>query len=645
MKRIELVSMEIRNFKGIEILDIEFSHRTEIFGRNGVGKTSILDAFLWCLFGKDSTGASAFSIKPLNPDGTMKEHHDVDVLCTLAIDGETKNFRRRWVEKRSKKGDVFKGNEGAYFVNEVPIKEAEYQQLIADICREDLFKLITATGAFNRMKDADRRNVLAGMSDTFSDEDIAIEFPSVLKALQEGKSVEQFRAEIKSKKSRVNLDLEQYPTRLKENADSRPTLPEDIGAYPETIAQIDKEIKSLENKMSGVTTSDNTLTELQSRIDGYEADLKEITQQCRRSIDTRRGELTTQKSNADERLRAIVLAIARANTMLATYLRQQSEHQQIMADIKEEWAKVNSSTVETNVDTVCPTCGKPFSQYDIDVRKNEIVSAFNADKLKRLEEINKRGYSEQQFLEKIDSSISELRAEIAEKESEKTKVSAEIAGIEKAISELPTLELMLSANAEYQTISNKCDEARVQLRTRTTPSDIELEIKQKIETARKRKSLLNAELAKLAEIQRLDERKAELEKKQTELGQALADYERIEAEILAFSMKKTDMIEQSISDKFRFVKFKMFEYNISNDGVREVCICTVNGVPYKDLNTAMQYNADIDIINALSTHYGIIAPVFIDRAESINKIEDTESQRIDLYATKEDSVLRIQHII
>lgn len=645
MKRIELLSMEIRNFKGIEFLDIEFSHRTEIFGRNGVGKTSILDAFLWCLFGKDSTGASAFSIKPLNQDGTMKEHHDVDVLCTLSIDGETKNLRRRWVEKRSKKGDVFKGNEGAYFVNEVPIKEAEYQQLIAEICREDLFKLITATGAFNRMKDADRRNVLAGMSDTFSDEDIAIEFPSVLKALQEGKSVEQFRAEIKSKKSRINLDLEQYPTRLKENADSRPTLPEDIDAYPETIAQIDKEIKSLESKLSGGATSDNTLSELQSRIDDYEADLKEIAQQCQRSIDTRRGELMTQKSNAEGRLRTIVLDIARANTMCDTYRRQQRDHQQTMGSIKEEWAKVNSSTVETNVDTVCPTCGKPFSQYDIDVRKNEIVSAFNADKLKRLEEINKRGSSEQQFLEQIESSISELTAEIADKESEKAKVSAEIADIEKALSELPTLELMLSANTEYQTISAKCDEVRVQLRTRTTPSDIELEIKQKIEDAKRRKSSLNAELAKLGEIQRLDERKLELEKKQAELGQALADYERIEAEILAFSMKKTDMIEQSISDKFRLVRFKMFEYNISNDGVREVCVCTVNGVPYKDLNTAMQYNADIDIINALSTHYGIIAPVFIDRAESINKIEDTESQRIDLYATKEDAVLRIQHII
>jgi hypothetical protein len=141
----------------------------------------------------------------------------------------------------------------------------------------------------------------------------------------------------------------------------------------------------------------------------------------------------------------------------------------------------------------------------------------------------------------------------------------------------------------------------------------------------------------------MDDRKAELEAKQKELGQLVAEYKMIDAEIQAFSMKRTSMIERSVSSKFKFVRFKMFEYNLSNDGVREVCVCTVNGVPYKDLNTAMQYNADIDIINALSTHYDIVAPVFIDRAESINKIEDTAGQRIDLYATKEDRTLRVEH--
>lgn len=641
MKQIVLERIEIRNFKGIEKLDIDLGHRTEIYGRNGLGKTSILDAFLWCLFGKDSTGASNFSVKPIDADGQCKPYHDVDVMCKLRIDNEDLSLRRRWVEKRSKRDGALKGNMGEYFVNEASVSNSEYTLEVSRICEESLFMLITSTGVLNRMNDADRRKILAGMSSIPSDIDISVEFPHIYDALRSGKTIESYKEEIKGKKSLTKIELDQYPIRLRENADSRPALPEDIGTYPEIIAQIDNEIKSLENKISGCTTSDNALTELQSRIDGYEAVLKEISQQCRHSIDTRRRELTTLKSNADDRLNAIVLAIARASTMLDTFLHQQSEHQQAMADIKEEWVKVNSSTVETNVDTVCPTCGKPFSQYDIDVRKNEIVSAFNADKLRRLEEINKRGYSEQQFLETIGSTISELRTEIAEKESEKTKVAAEIAGIEKAISELPTLELMLSANAEYQTISNKCDEARVQLRTRSTPSDIELEIKQKIETTRTRRSSLNAELAKLAEIQRLDERKAELEQKQMQAASNMAELECIEAEILAFSMKKTGMIEESISSKFRFVKFKMFEYNITNDGVREVCICTVDGVPYRDLNTAMQYNADIDIINALSDHYEVIAPIFIDRAESINQIEETKSQRIDLYASKEDKVLRI----
>ena len=138
MKTILLRTIEIKNFKGIEDLTIDFTNRVEIHGRNGLGKTSILDAFLWCLFGKDSTGSSSFSVRPLNADGSIKEHHDVDVMCKLEIDGIDKSFRRRWIEKIDKNGK-YKGNEGAYSVDNVPIKEIDYKSVIAEICNEDLF--------------------------------------------------------------------------------------------------------------------------------------------------------------------------------------------------------------------------------------------------------------------------------------------------------------------------------------------------------------------------------------------------------------------------------------------------------------------------------------------------------------------------
>jgi len=85
---------------------------------------------------------------------------------------------------------------------------------------------------------------------------------------------------------------------------------------------------------------------------------------------------------------------------------------------------------------------------------------------------------------------------------------------------------------------------------------------------------------------------------------------------------------------FKNVKFQMFEKQI-NEGLKETCICLINGVPYSDANTAGQINAGLDIINTLQAHYNIYAPVFVDRAESVNEIFPIASQLVRLVVTAE----------
>ena len=59
MKEIILKRIELTNFKGQAHRVEEFqSGENFIYGANGTGKTSVFDAFLWLLFGKDSKGQS-----------------------------------------------------------------------------------------------------------------------------------------------------------------------------------------------------------------------------------------------------------------------------------------------------------------------------------------------------------------------------------------------------------------------------------------------------------------------------------------------------------------------------------------------------------------------------------------------------------
>ena len=57
MKKILLKSLSLVNFKGVRDFSITFNDGiTTVCGDNGTGKTTLYDAYLWLLFGKDSTG-------------------------------------------------------------------------------------------------------------------------------------------------------------------------------------------------------------------------------------------------------------------------------------------------------------------------------------------------------------------------------------------------------------------------------------------------------------------------------------------------------------------------------------------------------------------------------------------------------------
>ena len=101
-----------------------------------------------------------------------------------------------------------------------------------------------------------------------------------------------------------------------------------------------------------------------------------------------------------------------------------------------------------------------------------------------------------------------------------------------------------------------------------------------------------------------------------------------------------DTLEQRINGRFKLVKFKMFEEQI-NGGKTETCITLINGVPYSDANTASKIQAGIDIINTLSEHYDIKAPIWVDNKESVVKLPYTECQLINLIVSAEDSKLRV----
>ena len=65
-------------------------------------------------------------------------------------------------------------------------------------------------------------------------------------------------------------------------------------------------------------------------------------------------------------------------------------------------------------------------------------------------------------------------------------------------------------------------------------------------------------------------------------------------------------------------------------------------VPYTFANNAARINAGLEIIGALSAHWGLTMPVFIDNAESITHIASLPSQVVRLVVSEADSRLRLE---
>ena len=155
---------------------------------------------------------------------------------------------------------------------------------------------------------------------------------------------------------------------------------------------------------------------------------------------------------------------------------------------------------------------------------------------------------------------------------------------------------------------------------------------------------VNKIIAKASMNVEIDERIAQLQKEQKEIGQKVADQEQMLYLLEEFIRFKLDKVSESINSHFKTVKFKLFEMQL-NGGMKDCCECTVNGVPYSTLNSGHRIVAGLDIIRSLSELYGVSVPIFVDNAESLNEfnVPDMDAQLI-LLSVSEDKQLKVEGV-
>ena len=633
MKEIFLRSIVIDNFKGIRHFELEIdSMMTEIHGHNGTGKTSLYDAYLWLLTGKDSKGCESFKVQPVDQNNETIPKLTTSVSCRFSIDGVETEFKRSLYQKWSKpKGtdkEVLKGNSTDYFVDDVPVTATAFAAKIKEsFCDIDKLRMMSSVFQFFSLPVKEARAMLVQMAGEMQDLLTEDAYPRLFKDVKETKTVEGSKqralfARKKDEELRTGI-----PLRIDENERKRPS--HDFNALKVEAERIERRIAEIDGVLQ--RHADATLFDACAELNRQLSDVRSQMEDCVRSFKKEREDAEYQyKSKLDSINRKIYeldVDISSLERKKATVTQEIAQLDHALMLCREEWTRVNTMEFKDTVDAVCPTCGRPFDENEVVDKRNELIRRFNVEKVEKLKEIGQKGsvFSEQK--KNAESQLLKINEDIIMlKEKMSVSLKAEKNEISEKLASVPTVENLKEASKEYMSLASKEMSLREKIsaeKDKVSKSFDDSAIEdEKLALKARLKDVLRM-LGEESRIKDIEERRRQLEQEAVEVAARIAEHDALLHEIQKYCKERINAVEERVSGMFRLVKFQMYERNVTNDGEKEICEPLVDGVPYSNnLNYAKKVNAGIDVVNAISKWLGVSMPIFIDNKESVvNTIE------------------------
>lgn len=609
-RRMRLISLELTNFKGLPHLLLEFGGRGgRITGANGAGKTSVYDGLTWLLYGKDSQGRERFDIKPLGPDGSVRDRRAVTKVEGVLTVGERqlrlgRSYYEKWAKRRGT--EVFEGNVSDYFVDGVAMSRTDYDRTVGALLGEDRFRLLTNAAYFpGDLGWRERREILFEMAKVCSDRELMERQERFLPLLQAmgGASLDGFRKKLEALRRSLISQRGSLPHRISENEKHLQELEGSWGTDPEgQLEALSRRKQVLEGEIF-VTGQESQIQRLSQEEQALSASL--------RALEAENEAFALEGRRQESRWEAAA-AVARDRQSLA------GERKAVLTRSLEDLKRAlqEGEPTEKGVPERCPLCGGALSgearqRLALKAQEQSFKRREQAqEKQKRKEALEKELLALEQTILRENQALSQAEQALFEQRQKESQMPGYLSRREDLLKQLRSKRTLLAA-------------------VRQEGQDLTLEKRRELEKVEKEMEQQRQALARRSLAQDCRSRIAQLGREAKELEGAVKRTENMQQLCQDFLSYKASQVEQQVNSLFSITKFRLYRPLVGG-GLEDCCDATYQGVPYESLNSGAKINLGLDIIGTLSRSFGQWVPLFVDNAESVTQLFPLDTQVLRL---------------
>lgn len=616
--KIVLKEIKIKNFKGVSDLSLSFSENKNILeGENGIGKTTVLDAITWCLFGKNFADEKIFKIKPII-DGEEKK----DLTTVVELTLNDKKIERSVVDGTA-----------TVKVDDVKFGISEFNRYLEDnfLITDEEFKALSNIEYIPGLHWKDLRSLIMGLVGEIKNQEVYEKGDfSLIREKIESVGVEKTAEDIKETKTNLSNEIKKLSGNIdQKTSDIKSLIIEDaevkeLETRKETLKQDIQKFNELKNKKATQEEQVRNREKLQQEVTANEAEqkrLNELNIEYQRTYDSSNIDVSIVKENKIKQIQnsinSIEADIERVNLEKTTLISNREELRKKYEEELNKEIKVENST--------CSACGQSLPESKIQEvllkLKEESAQLANSyaasakEKLKRMEDID-------DLIVLYNRRIDDLKQEIVTIENE-------------PVDETQESDIQKSMRANIESNNNKINELikeREQLLEKISQLEIEIKAHEVIEiedtfVLQNELEEITKKLAISDTIKIFKEQLKDLEEKHQSMLNEKELLNEKEQQLILFNNTRAEMLRERVKDNFKIADFITQEETKDGKLIETFKIC-INGIEYNSLNTGHKILVALDLIDNIQRMKDKRLPILIDGLGELTRLPEVETQLI-----------------